>query len=345
MSCEKKFAGNSERWRGEAENEGSRSVLHNVYLSSDDAMGIVGNGSSDSRTGTTGKGDSGCHRRRRWTDSPYEAPVTVLDAATGEIVQSYEGTEATDEIVYSQSILVLCVCRDSAEEARRRGEDVQESILAINADTGEVIWQKQAEGVLPLSLAIEGDRVFFHNHREIVSSNLKTGEELWRLPTQGAKGSRWAGAATLVAHDGLMFFTDPKKMLALSAENGRILWTGPGSKGPGIANPPDLFVANGLIWAGRSTEGRDPRTGVVKKTIELGNLISPGHHYRCYRSKASERYLLWPKRGVEFIDLESGNHMRHDWLRAPCKYGVIPCNGLLYVPPHQSGMMPNVVAL
>jgi hypothetical protein len=61
----------------------------------------------------------------------------------------------------------------------------------------------------------------------------------------------------------------------------------------------------------------------------------PGHHYRCYRSKATQRYLLLPKRGVEFLDLAGDDHMRHDWLRAPCIYGVLPSNGMLYLAPHQ----------
>jgi hypothetical protein len=64
-------------------------------------------------------------------------------------------------------------------------------------------------------------------------------------------------------------------------------------------------------------------------------LTSPGHHYRCYRSKATERFLLLPKRGVEFLDLQSDEHMRHDWLRAPCTYGAMPANGMLYMAPHQ----------
>jgi hypothetical protein len=44
---------------------------------------------------------------------------------------------------------------------------------------------------------------------------------------------------------------------------------------------------------------------------------------------------MWTKRGAEFIDLKGNSHMRHDWLRASCRLGFMPCNGLLYVPPHQ----------
>ena len=34
--------------------------------------------------------------------------------------------------------------------------------------------------------------------------------------------------------------------------------------------------------------------------------------------------------------------MRNDWLRAMCHYGFMPCNGLLYVPPHHCFCYPGV---
>jgi outer membrane protein assembly factor BamB len=117
-----------------------------------------------------------------------------------------------------------------------------------------------------------------------------------------------------------------------------------------VANPPDLFVIDDLVWIGADGEsnrpvnwedpftrrqGYDPLTGDVVREITVPKLTSPGHHFRCYRSKATDKFLLLPKRGVEFLDLEEKEHMRHDWLRAPCIYGFMPANGLLYVAPHQ----------
>jgi len=125
----------------------------------------------------------------------------------------------------------------------------------------------------------------------------------------------------------------------LDATTGKTLWTGPKYLGPGITNPPDLFVANDLVWIGETRlpvnvmetkqqrRGRDPKTGKVVQEISVAKLTSPGRHYRCYRSKATERFLLLPKRGVEFLDLAGDDHMRHDWLRAPCIYGFLPANG------------------
>jgi len=305
----------------------------------------------------------------------YKAPLTALDAATGQILRTYEGTVGTDEIVCSRGVLALCVRETSATASqqpaktrakksgkpspkRRGGRSFGQAgpgtILAVAADTGKPLWKEAMPRILPLTLAISGDRVLFHNYEGIVCLSLKTGSELWKTRTERIRGGGWGSAHTLVAHNGVVLFVGPKELVALSAETGKRLWGGPGGKGPGVSNPPDLFVADGLVWHGgpegghqrMSTRvkksGRDPITGEVARTVEVPCLISPGHHFRCYRSKATDRYLLWPKRGVEFLDLKGTNHMRHDWLRPPCKFGVMPCNGLLYAAPHQCFCYPGV---
>ena len=260
----------------------------------------------------------------------YDAPLTVLNAATGDVIRTHGDTEGTDEIVSSQGTIVIRVRKTLDDVSKRRtGETPRESIMAIKADTGALQWNVDTERLVPLSLAAASQQVFFHTGKAVVSLDLTTGDQVWRTSADGGS------SGTLVVHDGVVLTLGSKKLLALSTETGEMLWTSSGGKGPGVSNPADLFVAGGLVWAGARRAGMDLRTGKVKKTIEVDNLISPGHHYRCYRSKATERFLLWPKRGVEFIILEYENHMRHDWLRAACKYGFMPANGLLYIPPHQ----------
>ena len=273
----------------------------------------------------------------------YEAPVTALDAATGQGVRTYRETYGADEIVCSQGVLVVRVRKSLTTESSQGTDTVApESLLGIKASTGEILWHRPAETVLPLSLTVGDDRVFFHDAGAIICLNLWTGERLWRAPMQIGKQGLWNVTHTLVVHNGAVLFLGPRKLEVLSARTGKTLWTGEGATGAGVANPPDLFVADGLLWYGKQTIGLDPATGEVKRQIDLQNLISPGHHFRCYRSKATERYLLWPKRGVEFIDLKATNPMRHDWLRAPCRLGFMPCNGLLYMPPHQCFCYPGV---
>jgi outer membrane protein assembly factor BamB len=107
-----------------------------------------------------------------------------------------------------------------------------------------------------------------------------------------------------------------------------------------------VFVAAGSLWLGGfkpfpqkrgpswgpyfATQ-RDLATGEVLMHVEAEN---PGHHHRCYQNKATDRYILAGRRGTEFIDLATGEFREHSWARGVCKYGIMPCNGLMYAPPH-----------
>jgi hypothetical protein len=139
-------------------------------------------------------------------------------------------------------------------------------------------------------------------------------------------------------------------------QDGQRLWEGP-------ATGRDLLVIDDLVWrieetmgilqqreeiwptlsrrAGARLSGYDFRTGQLRRTVEVPNAMSPGHHLRCYRSKGTDRFVIYPKRGAEFLDLHGQAHMRHDWLRGSCQYGILPCNGLLYTPPDQCFCYPG----
>jgi hypothetical protein len=64
------------------------------------------------------------------------------------------------------------------------------------------------------------------------------------------------------------------------------------------------------------------------------SIFDVGHHHRCYRNKATERFLLTSRRGVEFTDVASGEIDLNHWARGDCHIGVMPCNGMLYTSPH-----------
>ena len=227
------------------------------------------------------------------------------------------------------------------------------AVTAVDAESGRVLWKRDPEPVVVLTLAASGDRVCYHDRQQLVCLDLKTGRKQWAAACPAAGGSRHSGG-TLVMHDDVVLFTSKEGLTAFSATDGEKLWTGPRVSGPGISHPPDLFVADGLVWGGDTPgmnsrertavkrEGYDLRTGEVRRTIEVPQLFSPLHHVRCYRSKATDRYLMLPKRGIEFLDLKGDDNMRHDWLRAMCHYGVVPCNGLLYVPPSHCFCYPGV---
>ena len=277
----------------------------------------------------------------------YREPVTVLDARTGEVLRELDKTGATEEILCLDNTLVLRTVPSSGNGEFR-------GVMAVRPEDGRVSWKKGADRVEPLTLAASDGKVVFHNSRELICLSLKDGEELWSTQT-GARTNR----STVTMQDGVVLSLTPRVLHAYSAEDGSRLWKASGRRGAGAANPPDLFVIDGTVWYGGPKQsfpardgwenllpegpvdtklnkvGRDLRTGDVEKRITATNAFSSGHHFRCYRSKATERYLMWPKRGIEYIDLQGDNFARCDWVRGPCMVGVMPANGLTYAPPHQ----------
>jgi outer membrane protein assembly factor BamB len=100
-------------------------------------------------------------------------------------------------------------------------------------------------------------------------------------------------------------------------------------------------VAGGLVWGGEIAGGRDsgefvgrnPQTGEIVSRF-LPDIDIYFMHQRCYRSKATEQWLIPGWTGTEFVDFRNEHWITNHWVRSGCIYGVMPCNGLLYTTPH-----------
>ncbi len=295
-------------------------------------------------------------------------PVTAMDAATGKALRTYKETAGAEELVVSNGTLLVVTGSPMAEQAaidpawRGKAKHPNEkTVVAIQTDTGRMLWKWSEAGAnpVPLTLAADGSRVFFESGNGVVCLDRNTGKELWNsrpaeatrktakvdTTAKGKKGKRkpksgravgWA-TATLVVHDGVVLLADGGKLSARSAADGKALWNCPSR--PGFRSPADVFVAEDLVWLGPDfAAGRDLHTGKVTKTnTVIKDLWTVGHHHRCYREKATVRYIMTAKRGIEFLDLLSDNHSRNNWVRGGCQYGVMPCNGLVYAPSHACG--------
>ena len=96
----------------------------------------------------------------------YEAPVSILDAATGKVLSEIPNTKNTDEIICDDDILLLRIrTADSPPEKKVWLTMPPQSgyILAVNAKDGKTLWQSKAETVSPLSLAAKKGKVFYSN--------------------------------------------------------------------------------------------------------------------------------------------------------------------------------------
>ena len=299
-----------------------------------------------------------------------DAPLTALDAATGETVRTYNGTKVTEEIVCEGGVLLLSVAAkgqplrsDPAKtyaalaEIRKANtgdlwSEAPRTVMAVEAESGKVLWEKKSK-VVSMSLAADGQRVLFHDGERIQCLDRASGQVRWAsdpLPRQ--KPMRSSSGATLVIHGDVVLYSGmvaaekytegrSTTMFALSAKEGKTLWKAEHLPGGHMGTPDDILVAGGLVWHGAVAQGRDSGIMVGRdlKTGEVKSEFPPDvethwFHHRCYRAKATDKYLLFSRTGIEFIDHAKKHWICHHWVRGACHYGVMPCNGLIYAPPH-----------
>jgi outer membrane protein assembly factor BamB len=294
----------------------------------------------------------------------YRAPVSELDAATGKTLREFADTATTDEIVVCDGILLARVGtipdgprpQPPAAAAKGKGKGKraaavaapasrfpEASVVAIDLSSGKTLWKQPAGRMIPLTLAAANGSVCFLSGEELRALDLRTGRERWKAAVNPRPGNdAQMGQTLLMARDKVLFAADGVNAHALA--DGTFLWRMATAVGGSFRGLPDVMVANGLVWAGTLTNvGLNLATGEEARTIDAGGLFTAGHHPRCYRSKATEDYLIWSKRGVEFMDIVNGkNHSGNDWCRTVCRSGFVPANGMLYVPPTPCRCQPGV---
>jgi len=288
---------------------------------------------------------------RVYTTLAHRAAMSILDAATGEIITTVEETRGTGEILLSDGT-VVCYAREAPQPAaRRRGTEdtAAAALVAVESRTGKVLWRKPCDQIRPLALAIDNGRVIYLSGKDLIALDLKGGGELWRVQPKRSS------PRTLLSVDDVIVMQGGTHVGAFDATSGEMLWeknVPPIGGGEGD----DLFVVDGLVFRGmlcaddngkparRSANalviGWDLRTGRQKKQIFVKNLRSPEHHHRCCRNKATTRYMISSFEGAEFLDFQGDNHCQNNWIRGACRYGMMPCNGMLYVPSDQCFCQP-----
>jgi len=277
----------------------------------------------------------------------YGGPVEALDAATGKTVKTYAGTEGTEEIVLVDGLMLLALgnVKPATGADARRGAPGGSArrVLAVDPQTGAVAWENKVPALAPVTLGAAHGRAFYQDGATAVAVELKTGKPLWKSEPLFAPGNKPAWySPVLVAYEDMILWADGKMLTGLGAATGKTVW-----KGKSECNwhaPPDVLVADGLIWTGQLrihkqpgiTQGLDPKTGEVKRTrpSDLATFACGMTHHRCYRNKGTPNWLLLGRAGTEYLDVATGEIWPHHWVRGMCQYGIMPANGLLYAPPH-----------
>ncbi len=255
--------------------------------------------------------------------------VVALDAATGEVIRKYENTGGPKNVVLAGELLLV------AAGGR---------IRAIRAATGEPVWDRRGSS----PAAADGKCWFFADRcRELTCVGLADGKQRWTAPFVPAlkalgveppkkdlrlRGWPRAGCGVVLAEAP----TERRRgiTVAFDAATGKPLWSGQfGGKAFGRGSEP--FFIDGAIRVLDSGRGviriLDPRTGEQSGEVPVPAIRYVGHHARCYRARATARFILAKERGADFVNLDTGEVSWQNWVRGPCHRGVIPANGLVYI--------------
>ncbi len=297
------------------------------------------------------------------------SPLAILDSATGKLLHEVD-LGGVDEIV-ADGNLVICRVRpeipmptdemrgknrgvvetklekegykNPRQELRSRvydrlRENKNEQIVAVDAANGEILWRVDAPLVGTQCLALADGKVVYHNYEEMVALDAKRGGKIWSYAAPAERGSMPRNLlGNLLIADSKVFWTSTNTGggVCLNLSDGKELWRKErtGTTG-GFGFPTALRSVKGtLYWDYLRRTPLKLADGTDASRPDIGDMLTRGHHIRCFAGKATERYLITPHRGTEFIDLEGDNHMVCDWTRGACSYGLMPANGLIYNTP------------
>jgi outer membrane protein assembly factor BamB len=290
-------------------------------------------------------------------------PLSVLDAATGEVIRVLEETAKAEEFLVAGGVLVALVNVGTAADVRRGGTQSMR-LVAVNPKNGDVLWRHTADMIMPLSVVSDGTQVVYHDGKAIKSLELVSGSPRWTSPPTGQtieyrKSSNCDRpgatkstivlapqfAPTMVMYKKVVAFAGGCQINVVSADDGRELWRGDYAPS-NYSVPVEIFGFKDSLWGpdtemnmwrplsnGLDYNAYDPLTGEQKKSVK-GNYGFKFQHHRCHQMKVVDNTVIAGKAGIEFLNTETGDTAAHHWTRGSCYYGVMPANGHLYVPPH-----------
>ncbi len=286
---------------------------------------------------------------RLYATLQYNAPVSLLDAASGKVITTVAGTRWTRLIRAAGGIGLAYIEKMPPEAAQRRrqSEDkkISAAMVAFDGKTGKVLWDKGLDHTVGgTALAVTGAKIVYYTAGKggtLACLDLVSGTWVWRNHKDTARGARM-----VVARGEKVFVGYRNKLAVHEAAAGRKLWE---TKVPYRSYREALYVVGDLVYPGAAGSpdaraiGFDVSTGKKTREITAKNLTSPEHHHRCYRNKATSRFIIASMEGAEFLALDGSGHAQENWVRGACRYGIMPANGLLYAPPDQCFCTPGAM--
>lgn len=294
-----------------------------------------------------------------------DSPVYNLDAATGKTNQIYQATRGAEEILHVDGVLYVLVNSQQWQltdfapkfntgdqkrvETEFNWDQKPRDLVALDPTTGKVLWTQKQHKIAPLTMASDGKRLVYFDGDNLMCLDAKTGQQKW-AGTSAKKRKLFEfnyGPRLLLTGDMVLYAGGDGSMMGVNADSGKEIWTAPHEKS-GYRSPEDLIVAGGLVWNAGTTsgnqtgefKGRDPLTGEVKSDF-APDIDTYWFHHRCYIAKATERFIMPSRTGIEFVDINKKHWDINHWVRGACLYGVVPANGLTYAGPHNCACYPE----
>jgi len=268
--------------------------------------------------------------------------LVALDAATGKLVRTFEDAKNVrrfqGELLLDDGVLVQAA----------------NGIRAMSVDNGKLIWEKPNKLDWIDMLLIGSGNVFYLDHEGenqpvvLVCCHLKTGKEHWRQtqPMRFRK-SRHSKSLSLISlyRDMIIMGSGSREEFiygpsgpntfgatyAVSATNGRLLWSYEYDVVDHKGRPTDVFPIGDSLWVKCRDKGQgyffaelDAATGKEKQKFE-------GVLGRCYGDHAVNKYIITG--GFDFLDTQTGEISYFGAARGTCDTGSISANSLTYAFP------------
>jgi outer membrane protein assembly factor BamB len=216
------------------------------------------------------------------------------------------------------------------------------NVLAIDPKTKKVLWgHREDEPIDSRAMCMKNGRIYIFRFAAFLAClDAKTGNVLWRKTPDNAPKlfeslgtylnrqdwrTNWRTTCYLKCSDKALFFAGPPigKLLAVSTEDGSILWENPYGNFQLVLREDGLYGISGQIDKHPSKKF-DPVTGQVLAEIDKSRRA-------CTRPTGSADAIFFLAQGGSVrLDLVS---RRPEWIspmRPSCHDGVTIANGLLY---------------
>lgn len=241
----------------------------------------------------------------------YKAPVSIFNAADGELIAVCKGSDDPKKLILCNGI--LCV-------------QLSKAIVAYNPLDGSELWKKDLPGIK--EFAAHGNSLLYHTGKnKLHCIDIKTGDSIWdsKLERPGQLKISGDKVLSVIGSD----------MQVFSLKTGKSIWCNKKEKPSKSTKRKSYYIIDDTIWIGYKGDRIDLNTGEKIPSLQVKNLWSPQHHHRCYPNKATSRYVIGGEEGLEYLALKDESHSRNNWLRGSCSLGIMPANGMTYVPPDQ----------